>query len=57
MTAGATQIQDLDPGWISPGVTTPERSGAEAALMTGVEAKVATAVNRIKQNLAVPLFW
>jgi len=56
MTAGATQIQDLVLGWISLGVTTLKRSGAEAALMTGAEAKVVTAVNRINLNLTVPFY-
>jgi hypothetical protein len=55
MTAGATQIQDLVLGWISPGATTLTRSGAEAALMTGAETEVMTAVNGINQNLTVPV--
>jgi len=50
MTAGATHIQDPALGWISLGVTTLKRSGAEAALMTGAETKVVTAVNGINEN-------
>ncbi|BCB27214.1 hypothetical protein SKTS_21000 [Sulfurimicrobium lacus] len=46
MTAGATHIQDLVPGWISRGVTTLERSGTEAA-MTGAETEVVTVVTGI----------
>jgi hypothetical protein len=51
MTAGATQIRDLVPGWISLGVTTLERSGEEAVLMTGAEAKVVTAVSGINLRM------
>jgi hypothetical protein len=53
MTAGVTRLQDQVLGWISPEATTLERSGVEAAVMTGAEAKIVTPVNGINQNLTV----